>query len=130
MATDTKAPRALAPYRLTVRQFEKMIDADVFPAGAHVELLGGWLVEKMTKNDPHDTAVSLAGFALRALLPAGWYHREEKSLKLGRYWRPEPDVAILRGHPRDYSSRTPRAEDVAFLIEIANTSYAKDRGVL
>lgn len=131
MATDTKATTpALVPYRLTVRQFEKMIDADVFPAGAHVELLGGRLVQKMTKNDPHDAIVGELATVLRSFLPGGRFVREEKNLRLGRHWRPAPDIAISRGQPRDFSPRSPRAEDIESLIEVANTSYAKDRGVL
>ncbi len=131
MATDTQATApALALYRLTVKQYEKMIDADVFPRGAHVELLGGLLVEKMTKNDPHDVIVAELGEVFRRLLPAGWSVREEKSLRLGRYWRPEPDLTVVRGRHREYYRRTPRAEDLALVVEVANTSYAKDRGVL
>ncbi len=40
----------LVPYRLTVRQFLKMIDAGIFRDEDHVELLGGLLVDKMVKT--------------------------------------------------------------------------------
>ena len=44
MATEVNATgKGLVPYRLTVRQFERMIDAGIFPEGAHLELLGGCL---------------------------------------------------------------------------------------
>jgi hypothetical protein len=53
------APAWLAPYRLTVRQFETMIDAGVFHNDDRVDLLGGFLVDKMVKNDPHDFAIDM-----------------------------------------------------------------------
>ena len=136
MASDTQAiapATATAPviplYRLTVRQFAKMCDAGVFPHGAHVELLGGILVETMTTNDPHEFTVGTFGDLLRPLHPAGWIVREEKSLRLGRYWRPQPDLAVVSGRRVDYLTRTPRASDVALLIEVSDTSYARDRGI-
>src|SRR5688500_17141794 len=87
----------VSPYRLTVQQFETMIDAGVFPDGVKVELLGGILVDKMTKEDPHDFCVDQFGELVRRILPVGWTIREEKSLKLGRFWRPEPDLVVVIG---------------------------------
>ena len=43
---DRSAYEGLKPYKLSVRQFEKMIAARVFPANARVELLGGLLATK------------------------------------------------------------------------------------
>jgi Uma2 family endonuclease len=105
-----------------------MIAAGVFPAGAHVELLGGILVDKMTQNDPHDASVAQLAEKLREILPAGWVVREEKSVVLGAYERPEPDIAVARGAQLDYFGRAPRASDLALVVEVADTSYAKDRG--
>jgi Uma2 family endonuclease len=116
------------PYCLTVRQFSKMIDAQVFRDEDHVELLGGLLVDKMTKNDPHDFAIDTLGAILAQALAPGWIARQEKSVVLGRFWRPEPDIAVARG-PRDrYRDKAPRPVDLAALIEVADTSYSIDRG--
>ncbi len=130
MATDTTQPTrsGIVPYRLTVRQFERMIDAGIFPERARVELLGGVLVDKMTKNDPHDFAIFRLGYALRGILPTDWYVREEKSVVLGRFWRPEPDIAVVRG-PMDRYVKAPRTEDIGLLVEVSETTYAADRGV-
>jgi Uma2 family endonuclease len=129
MATQTRASGSgLVPYRLSVRQFERMIDAGVFPEGARVELIGGLLVDKMTKNDPHDACVAQLGESLRPMLPAGWSVREEKSVVLGGRDRPEPDVAVVRGRPLDFFRRAPRPPDIGLLVEVADTTYVKDRG--
>jgi Uma2 family endonuclease len=122
----------VALYRLTVRQFEAMIDAGVFLYDARdplrVELLGGMLVDKLTRDNPHAYAVGCLGDHLRDSLPTDWRVREEKSITLGRFSRPEPDVVAVRGRLEDYRVRAPRAQDVALLIEVADTTYAKDCG--
>jgi Uma2 family endonuclease len=124
----TSKPAAPALYRFDVEQFERMIDAGVFREGDHVELLGGLLVGTMTKNEPHNFAVDQAGDKLRATVPAGYFVREEKSLTLGRSWRPEPDIAVFRGVREDLRNRAYGASDVVLLVEVADTTYAQDRG--
>jgi Uma2 family endonuclease len=118
----------IMPYRISVRQFEKMIDAGVFREIDHVELLEGILVDKMTKHDPHNFTVGELADACRAIVGPAWVVREEKSVVLGRFSRSEPDIAIARGLRERYRSVSPNAADLASLIEVADTSYAKDRG--
>lgn len=123
------ATSGLVPYRVTVPQFLKMIHAGVFPSETRVELLGGLLVEKMTKGIPHDYATSQLGNFLRPLVqPAGWIVREEKSVQLGRVWRPEPDIAVMRGPMDRYRGHDPALEDLALIVEVSDTTYDKDRG--
>ena len=116
------------PYRISLRQFEKMVDAGVFRDGDHVELLEGILVDKMTKHPPHNFTVSKIADVFRSVASLDWVVQEEKSVVLGRFSRPEPDIAIARGPRERYRSVCPRAADLAVLIEVADTSYAKDRG--
>jgi Uma2 family endonuclease len=115
-------------YRLDVEQYLKMIGAGVFREGDHVELLGGILVDKMTKYERHNFAVEGLAEALRGLLPSDWAVREEKSVVLGDRWRPEPDVAVVLGPRVRYRSESPRAEDILMLAEVADSSYRVDRG--
>ncbi len=114
--------------RLTVGQYLAMIGAGDSPDEKRVELLDGTLVDQMTKHAPHNFSASQLSDLLRSILPAAWVVREEKSLVLGRYWRPEPDIAVIRGPNDLYRARDPRAADVALLAEVAESSYALDRG--
>jgi Uma2 family endonuclease len=104
-----------------------MIDANVFPDDARVELLGGLLVA-MTTNDAHDFIVNRLANLLRLLLPDGWCLREEKSVQLGRYWRPQPDISVLRGQDDAFARRSPQPADIGLLVEVADSSYPKDSG--
>ena len=128
MATDTQAARtAPTVYRLTVPKFEAMIDAELF-GDDRVELLGGVLI-KMTTNPPHDFTVMQSSRSLGRVLPeAEWTIREEKALRLGLWWRPQPDIAVVRGPLTAYATRSPIKADVVLLIEVADSTYATDRG--
>src|SRR4051794_34213312 len=129
MATDVQEAdpglrSGIQLFRFTVRQFERMIDAGVFPEGAHAELLGGVIADKMTKYPPHTYSTEALARRLRDLQPAGGFVREEKAFQIGRWSRPEPDIAIVRGAMEDYRGKTPRAADMILLIEVADSSYA------
>jgi Uma2 family endonuclease len=129
MATGTRARETgVKLYRLTVRQHLMMINAGVFRDGDHVELLGGALVEKVPKNPPHSIVLIRLSKNLYRLLPDPWFGYEGKPVQLGRFWYPEPDVAIIRGPDDLYQKRAPQAADVGFLIEVADSSYSIDRG--
>ncbi len=131
MATDTQdasTKRGWKPYRLTVDQFLAMIAAGVFPDDAHVELLGGILVQTMTKGTPHDATLDALADAIRRLIPAGWILREDKSLQLGPRSRPEPDVAVVRGPRASYFRKTPHARETAMVAEVSESTYRYDRG--
>ncbi len=126
MATASRTNRGLKFYRFTVRQFAKMVDDGYFANGPRVELLGGRIVQSMTKNEPHCFAVGELSECLRRIIPPGWSVREEKPVVLDDYWRPEPDLAVARGQNQNYKLRFPQAEELGLIIEVADTSYVKD----
>lgn len=113
-------------YHMTPRQFRKAVDAGIFGEN-HVELLGG-VPFIMAENPPHILASFNVYTALAALatLPQ-WVVNKEHRLALGQ-WRPLADGIVLRGPKSTYGTRLARAGDVALLVEIADTSYAKDSG--
>jgi Uma2 family endonuclease len=129
MASDLLAKQSgLVPYRLTVGQLERMIDAGVFPAEAHVELLGGFLVDKQTKDAPHNFCVGQLGELLRGMLASSFFAREEKPVVLGQKDRPEPDLVVVRGSRENFRKQDPRSRNLALIIEVADASYSKDPG--
>jgi hypothetical protein len=77
------------PYHLSVEQFRTMIRAGIFSDGACLELLGGILVAKAVRSDPHDFVVGAIGDEIRRFLPAGWFVREEKPIAIGKRSQPE-----------------------------------------
>ena len=91
-----------------------------------VELLEGWIVEKMNHNPMHDASVDLSHEAIRAFLPMGWRIRIQSAITTADS-EPEPDLAVVQGSPRDFSERHPGPKDIALVIEVADSSLTKDR---
>jgi Uma2 family endonuclease len=113
-------------YRLSVEQYEKMVEAGIIKSGERVELIDGLLLEKMTQHPPHATSVEYTTAALRAILPEVWVVRDQKPIRLTAS-EPEPDVTVARGPRRLYEKRHPRPADIAFVVEVADSSLDEDR---
>src|SRR5262249_18791091 len=92
------------------------------------ELLGGWLVRKMTQKPPHPVAVDLIREAFTTQLSRLWYVRTQAPITLPE-GEPEPDVVLARGNRRDYLKHHPGPDDVALLVEVAAPSRAGEGGV-
>jgi Uma2 family endonuclease len=114
--------------RFSVEAYEEMIRAGIITEDDPIELLDGWITEKMTKNPPHIVASELARDAIGRILPSGWFVVSQEPLRL-TVSMPEPDVMVVRGDVRSYVERLPRAEDVALVVEIADTSLSRDQGL-
>lgn len=122
-------PWTLEPvWRLTVQQYHEMIDAGILPSGSPVELIEGVLVEKMPRKPRHWFVTRAIRIAIEKLLPAGWYVDEQEPVTLADS-EPEPDVKVVRGRSGDYLDRHPSAEDVALVVEVADTTIPRDREV-
>ncbi len=115
-------------YRLTLEQYEAMVDAGIFTGRDKVHLINGYLVAKMTQNTPHATADDLCGDRLNRVIPPGWYVRAAKPIRLPtESSEPEPDRCVVRGGIRDYAARHPGPADLALAVEVADFSLQDDR---
>ncbi len=118
----------VAIFRLTVDQYHDMLRNGTLTDGDPVELLEGWLVQKMSEDLSHAVTVELTSDVLRAVTPHGWHVRGPHPVTTTDS-EPEPDVAIIRGKPRDYGDRHPGPTDSALVVEVANSSVGRDRGI-
>jgi Uma2 family endonuclease len=114
--------------RFTVDEYHHMIESGVLHDDEPLELLEGWLVPKMTRKPPHDVAVVLASDALRTRIPQG-YHLRIQCAETTSDSEPEPDIVVVRGVARDYTSRHPGPNETALVIEVADSSLTRDRSV-
>ena len=80
---------------------------EIFRDKDHVELLGGILVDKMTKKDPHNFAVGELSELLRDTLKPDWVGREEKSAVLGRFCARSRTSRSPEGHAIDIATGPP-----------------------
>jgi Putative restriction endonuclease len=133
MATATEASAAIPAeakippadlYRMSVREYEKigpLLDTE------KVELINGLVVNKMPQSPPHCVTDDLCRAALAAVIPAGWYIRSNKPVRLTSVAsEPEPDQAVVRGKIRDYLERSPGPKDIRLIVEIAESPFDKE----
>lgn len=114
------------PMRMTVEQYHNLIDAGTFAENERFELLEGVIVEKMTKKPAHVLACGRCEALIARWLPSGWHIRSQDPITLAGS-EPEPDVAVVRGKLDDYGARHPNGDEVALIVEVAETSLVTDR---
>jgi Uma2 family endonuclease len=122
--------RGMAPYRLSVDQYEAMVASGVFTKRDRLELIEGVLIAKMTKGPKHSAVAVHLGDLLRSVLPRGWHVRMEQPVRIPERSEPEPDLAVVRGASLDYEDRHPEPAEVALVVEVAESSLARDRNVM
>jgi Uma2 family endonuclease len=115
-------------WRLSVAQYHQMIAAGILTEDDAVELLEGWLVTKMPKSPRHRLITRLVREALERILPDGWFVESQEPLTMTDS-EPEPDVVIVRGSPRDYADHHPAPADIGLVVEVADSTLARDRTV-
>jgi Uma2 family endonuclease len=115
-------------WRFSVDQYHAMIQTGILTEDDPVELLEGWLVTKTSKNPKHRAATRLVRQALERIIAPGWYVDSQEPLTTVDS-EPEPDVTIVRGETRQYLDRHPGPQDVALVVEVADSSLQRDRSL-
>jgi Uma2 family endonuclease len=119
-------PRPLPVHRFSVEQYHRMIEAGVLTPNDRVELLEGWVVDKMPQHPAHAGTISVVHGELTPRLPKGWIIRIQSPITLEDS-EPEPDLTIARGPEKRYLTAHPKPEEIALLIEVSDTSVDYDR---
>jgi Uma2 family endonuclease len=113
-------------HRFTVDEYHKLIEIGLLTEDDNLELLEGYLVQKMSRNPPHDGTLQLVIDALAPHLSAGWCLRQQSAVTMTDS-EPEPDVAVVRGDKRSYLTHHPGPADVGLVVEVAETTLPSDR---
>ena len=120
---------AVPRYRVTVDDFYRMGAAGVFDGKPRVELIEGDIVSMAPIGSLHASTTQAITYFFHDRLAVGITARMQLPLHLSAGSEPEPDIAIVRGHNRDYRERHPSANDCLLVIEVAHTSQDYDRQV-
>ncbi len=113
-------------HRFSVDQYHRMIDAGILGPNDRVELLEGWVVDKMSRKPPHNGSIARITKRLVRKVPDEWVVRVQSAITL-RDSEPEPDFAIVAGPEEIYFKRHPVASDIAVLMEVADSTLLGDR---
>jgi Uma2 family endonuclease len=116
--------------RFTVEEYFQLLKSGVLNEDSPYELIEGWLLHKMARGRLHEFVLDylneIIGAALRPHSDR-WRLRSQSALVLSD-GVPEPDVCVLRGPRERYLDRLPEGGDAELVIEISDTTLARDRG--
>jgi Uma2 family endonuclease len=116
---------AVMTKRWTRAQYERAIECGIFRDDERLELLDGVLVVKEPQSDPHAVAIDLVADVLRRAFGDGWLVRQQAHFAPSRKSRPEPDVYVVPGSPRDYVRAAPSRP--VLIVEVSKGRLGFDR---
>lgn len=111
--------------RLTREEYERLVEEGFFAPDARIELIHGRLVEMAPQTTFHSVGVNLAQVVLGRVFGEGFAVRVQLPLAIDPDSEPEPDVAVVPGHPRDYTYSHPTS--AVLVVEVAESSMKIDR---
>jgi len=112
--------------RWSLERFDRVLAAGGFREDDHIELIDGELLVMTPQGDDHVVALNLINQLFGRRIPDGYFLYIQSSFALNEFSKPEPDMVLVAGQPRDFmvGKRRPRAE---LIIEVADTSLEYDR---
>ncbi len=114
-------PRAMT---WTRKDYYRMLDAGLFK-GKRVELLEGVIVAMPPMKSAHYTSVALVQGVLTAAFGTGHVVRAQAPLHLGPRSAPEPDIAVVPGTIRTWTTGHPTT--ALLIVEVSDTTLSYDR---
>ena len=120
----------LKRYRFTVDEYDRMAEVGLLTQCDRVELLDGDIVEMSPIGDDHASVVARISHVFSARLGTRSivWPQNPVGLRVVRSV-PQPDVALLRARDDFYRSGRPGPDDALLVIEVMDTTAARDRGV-
>jgi Uma2 family endonuclease len=120
----------LTRYRFTVEEYHRMGEAGILPEDTRIELIAGDIVVREPIGSYHAGTVDRLTRLWTSILGERAVVRVQNPVELaGDDSEVQPDVTLLRPRADFYTRRHPAAADVLLLIEVADTSLARDRRV-
>jgi Uma2 family endonuclease len=119
------ATAAVETRRWTREEYERLVEQGFFGPEERSELVEGAIYEMPPQSNSHALGLSLTHLALQRLYPVGYYIRIQMPLALGLDSEPEPDLAVVPGHPRDWRDGHPSSAEL--IVEVADRSLLHDR---
>ena len=115
-------------WRMNTDRYHQMFEAGVLTEDDPVELLEGWLVEKVRKTPQHSMVTGLMRRELERLTKPGFFVAAHDPFTTEDS-EPEPDGTVVRGEPKNYAGHHPGPKDIALVVEISDATLQRDRTI-
>ncbi|NET10055.1 MAG: Uma2 family endonuclease [Symploca sp. SIO2B6] len=113
--------------RWTVAEYHRMVATGILTGGDRVELIDGYILERVPQEPPHASTTSSFGNEFVLLFAGKAWVRQQLPLSIAPDSEPEPDIAVVRIDENRYRDKHPTPEDVFLLIEVAASTLTFDR---
>ncbi len=111
------------PKLWTVELFQELAKDEPFD-DMRLELIDGEIYEMGIANAPHDSAMGLADYMLKRVFGDGYFVRIGLGLIVSDTSGVAPDLAVVKGSPRDYCKKVPTT--ALLIVEVSDTTIGKD----
>jgi hypothetical protein len=116
--------------RFTVEEYYRMAEAGVFAEGERVELLEGEVHTMTPKHPRHMRVINrLSMLLVPAVAGQSLSVRVQGPITLTEESEPEPDLSVLRTQDEDATTGYRHPSFALLVIEVAESSLSKDRGL-
>ena len=116
-----------AEHRFNVEEYYRMAETGILRPDASVELLNGRIIDMPPIGPAHGGLVKRLSRIFNSKSDGRWLVSIQDPVRLDDQSEPEPDVALLKSEPDDYTSRHPQPDDVFLLIEVSDSTLDYDR---
>ncbi|MEM8830168.1 MAG: Uma2 family endonuclease [Cyanobacteria bacterium P01_G01_bin.19] len=111
-------------YKWSVEDYHQIIESGILE-GKSVELLEGEIITVSPEKPLHSSRIDSVADYLRSVLQGKAKVREAHPITLDNS-EPEPDIAIVKFDLNNYAVHHPYPQNIYWLIEISNSTLAKD----
>jgi Uma2 family endonuclease len=122
------APQSIPRRAISVSEYHKMVDADVFHEDDRIELIEGELIQMAPIGGAHVQLLNLLTRILVQQVGEDGVVSPQNPVALPPDSEPEPDIVVLRPECL-YRTEVPSAQDVLLIIEVSHSTLAYDRDV-
>lgn len=113
--------------RITVKEYDAMIENGIFDENNHIELLDGIITEKMPKGTKHATLNDIIATRLIQKLNDKLCVKNQNPIWLDEFSEPEPDIVLAKLPLEKYFDNHPTPDDIFLILEIADSTLSYDR---
>ena len=112
----------VVPKRFRVEDFRRMTEAGILPEVSGLEIVDGYLIEKMSIGTKHASIVRRLTKTLERKFGDIVEVSGQNPIHLDEFNEPEPDIALLKPREDFYAESHPAAVDVLLLIEVSDST--------
>lgn len=125
MSRDTILKRK----RITCSDYHRMVDVGILDPDERIELIHGELIEMTPSGPLHSSVISRMHRLLQRRLGDNAIIFAQSPISIPPYSEPEPDLAIVLWQSDFYATKHPEPDTIFWLVEVSDTSLAKDEVV-